>query len=61
MGSDNSAAWVRHEEESRFIEVPCQNCGKPVRVYAPSGVWRGCAFCRDCLDTTGTYIYREAW
>ena len=37
-------------DNSNFITIPCQNCGKPVQVL-PGFI--GCVFCSECMRSTG--------
>jgi hypothetical protein len=44
--TDNQTYSCQNLEEKTFGDLPCQNCGKLVRVMLP---FYGCIFCEDCI------------
>jgi len=53
-------AWVKKmRARVTMVEIPCNNCGRPVSV--PDG-FQGCAFCPDCSRSdTGFEANSEAF
>jgi hypothetical protein len=44
--------FLKHNIEHKEGEVPCQSCGKVVRVTLP---FYGCVFCSDCKNSDGDH------
>lgn len=42
---DNTGWTLEFTTEGKIVEMPCQSCGRPVRVRLP---FIGCVFCEKC-------------
>lgn len=59
---DNRTFNFNSPEQSRYTDIPCSSCGKPVRVHLSSdGLYIGCAWCEDCIGgfNIGTEQFSE--
>ena len=46
--TNHDNGWIlEFTDKGEIVELPCQNCGKPVRVRLP---FVGCVFCEKCIS-----------
>ncbi len=46
-------AFIAPPPEHKIVELPCENCGKPVKVMLP---FLGCIFCSECTTPKAPYM-----
>jgi hypothetical protein len=50
--TDGNGSWIlEFGTEGKIVEIPCQNCGEPVRVRLP---FVGCVLCAKCMGGSGS-------